>query len=618
MAQAFKNIGICKPASIAWIALVFAACCVYLLGLGSPYSPTNGDEMVYIHIARMTAESGHWLPLQSELVGTRNTKPPLLIWQAMAAGDWGHQWSLWALRLPSILYTFATTALLAFFAYRLADERLGKLRTACLAAALYLLFFSTFRYGRVYLTSAPETFWLALPMWWVLWLRMRHSTAHSAAAAQRSPLGWLACTLIGVALGLGSAYKSFALVAPAAAAIWCAVLLSEPRGFWNSTPWSARWGLLWRTTLGLGWSTAIGLGIFSLWFVLDPDPAAVWQEFVVAENAGKMSGGQGYWHASLYGAYPMWTQLLAYPANAGLLALPVLGFCWFALIEALSKKFRRQTYSLLSPAQWVLLAWVLVWLAVFTIPSQRSERYVIPAMPALALSMALVWHQLPRIWFWLTLVITIPALVMLARIGWVMGSMGMASMPEVAMVLVAASAGIAVAGTGFAAGFFNNNWARNACLVACLALYTTFGLMVAPISKPQAHYSPAVQTQMQGQRIAVPNGFTGQYERYHFVLRGARITPYDAQGRNTGALYPTLPPAERLNRLLNEFDAVVWIQDEVQDSAPSCVPSCKVLAQRWHVKSRHKSGEVNFGNLWHPQEWLFRREWLVVEVARFI
>ncbi|MBK7003726.1 MAG: hypothetical protein IPH37_00215 [Burkholderiales bacterium] len=49
---------------------------MYLLGLGSPYAPTNGDEMVYIHIARMTSESGHWLPLQSELLGTRNTKPP--------------------------------------------------------------------------------------------------------------------------------------------------------------------------------------------------------------------------------------------------------------------------------------------------------------------------------------------------------------------------------------------------------------------------------------------------------------------------------------------------------------------------------------------------------------
>ena len=38
-----------------WIVLVIATLVVYLFGLGGSYAPTNGDEMVYIHIARMTA-----------------------------------------------------------------------------------------------------------------------------------------------------------------------------------------------------------------------------------------------------------------------------------------------------------------------------------------------------------------------------------------------------------------------------------------------------------------------------------------------------------------------------------------------------------------------------------
>jgi 4-amino-4-deoxy-L-arabinose transferase-like glycosyltransferase len=159
------------------------AVALYLFGLGGAYAPTNGDEMVYIHIARMTAESGHWLPLQSEIAGMRNTKPPLLFWQAIAAGDWGHHWSLWALRLPSVVYTLLTTALLAFFTHRIS----ASVRTACVAAALYLLFFSTFRYGRVYLTSAPETFWLSLPMWWLLWLRLSSSTSGVCAAERSAP-----------------------------------------------------------------------------------------------------------------------------------------------------------------------------------------------------------------------------------------------------------------------------------------------------------------------------------------------------------------------------------------------------------------------------------------------
>ena len=248
----------------------------------------------------------------------------------------------------------------------------------------------------------------------------------------------------------------------------------------------------------------------------------------------------------------------------------------------------------------------MVWLVVFTIPNQRSERYVIPAMPAVAIAMALVWDRLPRVWFWLTLLITVPALVMLGRISWVMGALGMASTPEFAITLVAACAGLASA----IAGFYRKSWAGNASLVAVLAVYGCFTLMVQPISKDDAGYSPAIEAQMRGQRVAVPNGFTGQYERYHFQLHGARITPYDAEGRNTGALYPEMQPKERLARLLNEFDAVIWLQEDLNEP-PSCLPQCTLLAQRWHVKSRHKDGEVTLDNLWQVQDWLFRREWLL-------
>jgi 4-amino-4-deoxy-L-arabinose transferase-like glycosyltransferase len=579
-----------------WLALVAVAALLYFHGLNSPYAPTNGDEMVYIHIARMTAESGHWLPLQSEIIDTRNTKPPLLFWQAIAAGDWGRNWNLFILRLPSVFYTFATTALLAFFAHRIS----GKLRTACIAAALYLLFFSTFRYGRAYLTSAPETFWLALPMWWVLWLQVRGTattigaTKSNAVASNSSGMDWRVFTLMGIAMGLGSAYKSFALVAPAAAAVWCAWLASAAR---------LNWTLITRATVGLAWSTALAIGIFALWFVLDPDPASVWKEFVLAENAGKMSNTQGYWHAALFGAYPMWTQLLAYPVNAGLLFFTVLGLGWVALKVA----FKRRTYAELTPALRVLLAWVVVWLVVFTIPSQRSERYLIPAMPAIAIAMALAWDKLAKGWFWITLALMVPAFVMLARVAWVMGDLHIASRPQVAITLIAACAGLA----GASAGFLIGRWTKPATLAAALAVYASFGLMVQPLSTTDAGYSTAVLAQMRAKRIAVPNGFTGQFERFRFILPGARITPYDAEGRNTGAFRPDLPSTERLSFLLEQFDAVVWLQDSLDQPRPSCLPDCTLLGSRWHVKSRHKEGEVTFDNLWYPQQWLFRREWLV-------
>jgi hypothetical protein len=355
------------------------------------------------------------------------------------------------------------------------------------------------------------------------------------------------------------------------------------------------------------WSALLGVGIFALWFVIDPDPAAVWQEFVLAENAGKMRNSMGYWQAALNGPYPMWTQLLAYPANAGLLALTGLGLCWLAV----QRGWRSQTYTRLGPAGRVLLAWLLVWLIVFTIPSQRSERYVIPAMPALAIAMALLWQRIGRIWSAATLLIVAPALVLLARIAWVIGEL------DVGVPLLSALA-VLVAALGLLAvlmGLFNARWTRNASLLACAAVYACFGLMVAPLSHPDRDYSEAVHREIAGKKVAVPNGFTGQYENYHFVLPGAQIFPFDAEGRNTGERYPDMPPEQRLKRLLGEFDAVVWLQDKDEQEAPSCPPGCELLAQRWHVRSRHKAGEITLDNIWDPQDWLFSREWLLVKKA---
>src|SRR5450756_551634 len=101
-------------ASWAWLMLLILALAIYAFGLGGQYNPSNGDELVYTHIARLTAASGHWLPLVSELDHMRNTKPPLLFWQAMVAGDWGQNWTLAALRTPSLIYTLLITGALAW------------------------------------------------------------------------------------------------------------------------------------------------------------------------------------------------------------------------------------------------------------------------------------------------------------------------------------------------------------------------------------------------------------------------------------------------------------------------------------------------------------------------
>jgi 4-amino-4-deoxy-L-arabinose transferase-like glycosyltransferase len=98
---------------------VLLAVFVYGYGLDSRNLPSNGDEYVYAHITRLTAASGHLLPLQSSLDQMRNTKPPLVFWQGIASTDWGQSWTLWQLRYPSVIYTLLTGLLVFLLARKL-------------------------------------------------------------------------------------------------------------------------------------------------------------------------------------------------------------------------------------------------------------------------------------------------------------------------------------------------------------------------------------------------------------------------------------------------------------------------------------------------------------------
>ena len=575
--------------TLAWLALLALAVAIYAFGLGGQYVPSIGDELVYTHIARLTAASNQWLPLVSELGPMRNTKPPLLFWQAMVAGDWGHHWSLVALRTPSLIYTLLVAGAVAWSVQQITRN----LRTAWLAACVFLAFFCTFRFGRPYLTSAPETFWLNAPLFWLLWQRLRPVPATSV-----NSLGWSTHVGFGIALGLGLAYKSFALIAPAAAALWCAQLLSAP---------NLNWRLVVQTTLKVSLSAALALGIFGLWFILDPDPAAVWQEFVIGENAGKMSSDQGYWHTALFGGGgSMWAQLLAYAQNAGMLGFVVLGLMWTGLRLGL-QTWRAQAKTgkpKLSPHLLILLAWVAVWLLVFTLPSQRSSRYVVPAMPAIAMLIALYWDRIGRGWFCLSMLLCALFMGGLGRIAWAAFDVGIGSAFELSATLLAVGTGLLV----ILGGLAKPAWTRACTIAVCLAVYACFSLTTAPLNGVAGQYSDEVIAGLQQARIAVPNNFNGEFERFQFLLPGNQFIPYDSEGR---AASRNSAAAGELGLLLAAHDAVIWLPSDAKQLTPPCLPGCTVMGTRWEVKGRHQSGEITLTNLWYPQSWLFRREWLV-------
>jgi hypothetical protein len=201
--------------------------------------------------------------------------------------------------------------------------------------------------------------------------------------------------------------------------------------------------VLWRATLKVALSASLALAIFGLWFVLDPDPAAVWQEFVLAENAGKMASTEGYWQVALRGGDgSMLAQLLAYVQNAGLLAFVVLGLLPVALRRWRTSQSSQALALSLPPHTRILLVWLAVWLLVFMLPSQRSARYLIPAMPALACVIALGWQHIGRIWFVLCLPLCALMLLVLGRIAWVAHDLGIASASEWLAGIAAALTGL--------------------------------------------------------------------------------------------------------------------------------------------------------------------------------
>jgi len=252
----------------------------------------------------------------------------------------------------------------------------------------------------------------------------------------------------------------------------------------------------------------------------------------------------------------------------------------------------------------VLLSWLAVWLIVFTLPSQRSARYVIPAMPALAILIALYWQRIGRGWFVVSLLLCGFLIMALTRIAWAEHGLGIASSLELGFALLVGLAGLLLLG----GGLFKPAWTRACTLAMCLAVYASFGFSTASLNDRAGQYASSVQVKLQHARVAVPNGFNGEFERFQFLLPGNQFVPYAVEEHSPS---DAASGARQLNTLLSSHDAAIWLQSDLSELAPPCAPDCRVLGWRWDVKGRHRSGEIHAGKLWYPERWLFRREWLV-------
>jgi len=536
---------------IGWCGLLLAVV-VYCTGLRSDHLATNGDELLYAQISRLTADTGVLLPLQSVDEKARNTKPPLLFWQGIYSTGWNEHWTLERLRAPNVLYTLLTAGLLLLVGWRRTrDPALG-----ISAALLFLCFFSTYRYGRVFLTSAPETFWLFLPF--ALLLLHREPSL---------PKGILWPWLWGGMIGIGLLYKSFALIVPVAVAI----------GIWQlrARRWNVR-EFLFRDSWRIALTVVAALLLFCLWFWLDPFPSQVIRDFVLRENAGKFNtGGESYILNLLWGQSSLWRIAVSYPLNAGLLALVVVAVIWDA--------WRRRRH--LASVEVLLWIWMLVLAVFFCIPNQRDERYLLPAMPALALICALRLGHLPR-WI-MAVTIAASGIIMIGLVGLALLLQQGAGVGALypAWVVLFPVAGIALVGLGL----FRKDLTRLLTAPAILSVYLGYTLFLIPLDHGPGLFKGEGVESVTGAEVAVPVNFNAREESYGFLLPGAVMKPYAHWKK---------PPA----------DASFVVISLPLDQEP---PEGVILGKRLNLIDRFNAAETRDILMGNVSRHLFHWDWLV-------
>jgi 4-amino-4-deoxy-L-arabinose transferase-like glycosyltransferase len=513
------------------------------------------------------------------------------------AGGWGEHWTLLNLRLPSLAYTWGIALMVGLLTWKIvrdgatdaapsaetdANQRDSRAKTlGAIAAIVYLSFFSTYRYGRPFLTSAPETFWLFGVFFALAW-----APARLLASRWKFPL------LAGLAIGLGCLYKSFVMVVPIGFGLaLCYQVVGAGRAPWHL----ARPGIV-ADGLKVAAMCLIGLAMFSLWFVLDPQPGEIWREFVVGENAGKMNSSQGYFKAAL-GSGGILVILTGYFSNA-LFLLPLSVGCMVAAWR--SWRERVGTEQSLSDAEKILWLWLLALALVFMLPTQRSTRYLMPAMPALAILMALYWERITRLWFGLTLGVCLIGLLSMGLIGY--GAVRATQEAWIYSPLFWLF--IAAAVLACLAGLIRPALTRPVAALAGFAVLFALAWVTDPFNEERGQFQPNTVALLKGQTVAVPSNFNGHFERYEFLIPGAKIVPYFADQPVDYADVETLLKTHRY--------ALVQRRTGQLPCAPS---QCRVLDARWDLRSRQDGQEGVMAALKTPETYWYAKEYLVERPA---
>jgi hypothetical protein len=309
-----------------------------------------------------------------------------------------------------------------------------------------------------------------------------------------------------------------------------------------------------------------------MWFVLDPDPQAVWKEFVVGENVGKfdphgsLSFGFGYLSKLLWGGSSIWAYALAFLTNPGLLTFPVIAM----FVLAYQRRGR------LSSDEKLLWIWIAVMFLSFALPSQRSGRYLLDAMPAVALLCAINWQQIGRKAFIASLVLAAALIAGMAYLAvHLQSAMPDAQLYPLAFWLLIGGAEIlallAIAVPALTRPLVN---------VVALLVWLCFAVFLRPFDGALGNYSAQAQRQASGKEVGVPCNFRAMDEGYRFMLPGAEISGYSEYQHLT---------ASELAARYPMFTIQLALDDSTLNGGCS---GCRIIGQRLDIRGRQSSAEL--------------------------
>jgi len=334
-----------------WLVACLALCVVGLTHNLAGYALLDPDEGRNAEVAREMATTGDYvLP---HLNGLPYLDKPILYFAAGAVAIKLLGPTAFAARFPSLLFTLATIALVAWFAQRLFGRRAGVTAAIATAATPF-----TLAYARIVIFDSALTFFVVLALV-SFYLAIEERTEDGRAGLGE---GWTALAWVAIAFGV---------LTKGPVAIVLPLLIVVPFAF-HCRAWRALIdpvAILLFGAIVAPWVIAVSLRV--------PD---FLEYSLVTETVRRFSTTE------LERTGPIWYFLAIFPAAA----LP-----WsLVLAGAGSRCLRdRDTDGSLDRRILFLLLWIALPVLLFSLSQSKRPQYILPLIPAVALLIAGAWRE---------------------------------------------------------------------------------------------------------------------------------------------------------------------------------------------------------------------------------